>query len=170
VAVAASAALDVGNLPAPAPGVSGGLAIVPFRRARWLRFEAGATVFLDQTADAPPARSGTFSLRAVDAGGCAVTPGSRVEIGGCAGAELDWISAAGLDETKTSRGDAEWVSLRIRATVVYRWARPWAVHADLGGGMNLGRPTFSSLGAGGGLISQPAIVTGRAALGLELRF
>jgi hypothetical protein len=91
-------------------------------------------------------------------------------VGGCANAEVDWLSAAGLGESVTARGDAEWWVLRLRATAAYAWSPSWAVRADVGGGFNLARPDFVSAGADEGLVHRPARVTARGALEIELRF
>jgi hypothetical protein len=169
VAVVASALLDIGSLPTAAPGVAATLTVGPGAFPP-LRFEIGAGVFLDEAATRPLERSGTFSLRTFDANGCLVAPAGRLEIGGCAGAELAWISAVGLSESVTTRGEAEWMVLRVRATAAYLVSSVWAVRADAGVGLDLLRPEFVSAGADPGLIFQPARFTGQGSLGMELRF
>jgi len=168
-AVEAAAVLDTGTLPAPAPGVAARLAVIPGAFPS-LRLELGTGLFLDSSTTNPPARSGTFSLRTFDAGGCMVALAGHLEIGGCANVEMAWLSAAGLYESVTSSGDAEWVVLRARATVAYPWSPAWAVRADVGGGLDVSRPEFVSAGAEQGLIHRPARYTGRGSLGVELRF
>jgi hypothetical protein len=135
-----------------------------------LRLEIGAGLFFDEATTSSPARSGTFSLRTFDAGGCMVTSAARLEIGACASVEVAWLSASGLYETVTSRGEAEWVVLRARATVAYLWSSAWGVRADAGGGLDVSRPDFISAGAKQGLIHRPSRCTAQGALGLELRF
>jgi len=163
------ATIDVGTLPAPAPGVAASLALIP-RALAPFQFELGAGVFADESTEAAPARSGTFSLRAFDAMGCAVTAAGRIELGACAGLEVAWVSAAGLDETLTYRRDATWLVPRAHAGIAYPLGSAWALRADAGGGFDVRRPEFASAGVGQGLIHRPALVTGLGALGLELRF
>jgi hypothetical protein len=169
LAAGASAVLDVGTLPKAAPGVTARLAAVP-RAFSALRLEIGASLFLDEATTSPPARSGTFSLRAFDAGGCIVTPTRSLEWGACAGAEVAWLAATGLHESVPSHGEAAWPVLRARATVAYSWSSACAIRAEVGGGVDLSRPEFVSAGAGQGLIYQPARYTARGALGFEVRF
>ncbi len=174
-AVAAAAVLDTGTLPTAAPGFAVTLGVVPVALSAF-RLELGAGQFLDESTTQSPARSGTFSLRTFDAGGCLVTEVGRAgrmrhgEVGGCTNVELAWLSAAGLYESVTSQGDAEWWVLRARVTAAYAWSRAWAIRADVGGGLDVTRPQFVSAGAEQGLIHQPARYTGRGALGLEVRF
>jgi hypothetical protein len=168
-AVAASAVLDTGTLPTAAPGVAATLALIP-GGFPGLRFELGAALFLTERITNPPTRSGTFSLRTGDAGGCLVPTSGPLEVGVCANVEMAWLSAAGLYESVRSHGDAEWIVLRARATVAYRGSNAWAIRADLGGGLDMTRPQFVSGGAQQGVIAQPARFTARGALGVELRF
>ena len=164
-----SAVVDTGTLPTAVPGVAATLALIP-GAFRALRLELGAALFLTERTTSPAARSGTFSLRTGEVGGCLVTRWGPIEVGACANAEIAWLSAAGLYETVRSHGDAEWVVLRGRATVAFPLSSAWAIRADLGGGLDMTRPQFVSAGAEQGLIGQPARFTGRGALGLELRF
>jgi hypothetical protein len=168
-AVTASGVLDIGTLPAAAPGFAARLSVLPVASLP-LRFELGASQFADESTTQSPARSGTFTLRTFDAGGCAVTRTGHLEVGGCANVEIGWLSAAGLYESVTSRGDAEFMVLRARVTGAYAWSHAWAIRADVGGGFDVTRPEFASTGAEQGLIHQPARYTGRCALGLEVRF
>jgi len=168
-AVAASAVLDTGTLPAVAAGLAARLAATPATLSS-LRLELGAGIFADDATTSPRTRSGTFSLRTFDAGGCMVTPVGRLELGACANVELAWLSAAGLYESAVSRGEAEWAVLRVRATAAYAFFPAWAIRADLGGGFDVTQPEFVSAGAEQGLIHRPARYTARGALGLELRF
>ncbi|MGD0675856.1 MAG: hypothetical protein ABSC94_10585 [Polyangiaceae bacterium] len=136
-----------------------------------LRGELDATLFQDERVAGPAARSGTFSLRTFDAGGCRVAQAGGFELSPCASLEVAWLSAKGLYEAHPSPpGYATWLALRARATVAYPASAAWAVRADLGGGLNLSRPEFLSRGPEGGLIDQPARFTGRGALGFELHF
>ncbi len=168
-AATASAMVDIGTLPTTTPGGAARLAVMSGALPA-LRLEIGAGLFADVAATGPPTRSGTFSLRTFDAGACALTRAGRLEVGACANGEIAWLSAAGLYESTTSRGNAEWVVLRARATAAYLWSSMWAVRADVGAGVNMSQPEFVSTGADQGLIHQPARYTGRGALGIELRF
>ena len=162
--------VDMGTLPATAPGVALRFAMVPRVLPR-LRLELGAAYFLDEATTDPATRSGTFSLRSFDAAGCFLTPWRHVEIGVCVGAEVAWMVAAGLKETSNIyHRDAEWLVLRARGTLAYFWLPAWAFRVDLGGGLDMSRPEFLSDGGDSGLIHQPARFTGRAALGVEVRF
>jgi hypothetical protein len=109
------------------------------------------------------------------------------ELGGCAAAELAWMTVEGITTGLESTGtgpapnvtavgptrqssDVTWFVLRPEVTVVYRWTRFWAFRAEAGVGIGIGTPSFVWLGPGGGLLHRPADVTARAALGVELRF
>lgn len=164
----ASATVDIGTLPAAAPGVAAHLALIPSSISH-IRLEIGAGIFLDSAATRPAPRSGNFSLRTFDAGGCWVARSGRLEFGACADAELAWLSAEGLYESVTSPGHAEWCVLLVRGTVGYVWS-VWAIRADVGAALNTSRPEFVSAGDQQGLIHQPARYTARGALGIELRF
>jgi hypothetical protein len=166
---AASAVLDFGTLPDTAPGVAATVAMIPSARLP-LRLEVGATIFSEQEKTSPSAQSGSFSLRAFDAGGCAERRMDRLEVGACADAEVAWMHAEGLYETEAWRGEAVWLVVRARATIVYRWSSEWAIRADVGSGYDMSRPEFVSAGLGQGFIHEPARVTGRGMLGLEMRF
>jgi hypothetical protein len=165
----ASTMIDTGTLPTATPGFAARLTAIP-RAFPSLRLELGAGVFLDDATTTPRARSGTFSLRTFDAGGCLVTPAGRLEIGACASVAVEWLSAAGLYESSTAHGGAAWWAFRGGATLAYPWSSTWAVRADVGAGLNLSRPEFVSAGVNQGLIHQPARYTGRGAVGVELRF
>ena len=169
VAVVVSALVDTGTLPGAAFGAGMRIALIPEGFSA-LRVEVGGGLFVDQSTANPPSRSGSFSLRTIDAGACLIAPVQRLEIGPCAGVELASVSANGLRETVTDSVDAAWVVPRARATVAYFGSQWWSVRADVGIGVDLNRPEFVSLGAGQGLIHQPARYTGRGGLGLELRF
>lgn len=164
----ASATVDIGTLPATAPGVAAHLALIP-SMVPHVRLEIGGAIFLDTATTRPAPRSGNFSLRTFDAGGCWVVQNRRLEFGGCADVELAWLAAEGLYESVTSSGDAEWFVLRVRGTVGYVWSG-WAIRADLGAALNTSRPEFVSAGDQQGLIHQPARYTARGALGIEVRF
>jgi hypothetical protein len=168
-AASGAALVDVGTLPTPAPGVAATLAASP-RALPFLRTEVGARLFRNEAAASPATRSGTFSLRTFDAGGCVITPAVRLEIGACATGELAWVSARGLSESAIYSGNAAWLVLRARATLAYSWSSAWAIRADAGGGLNVSRPEFLSAGAQPGVIHRVARYDGRSALGIELRF
>ena len=138
----------------------------PSTSPRAVRFAADASAMLD-IGTLPRAAPGMAARLAVIPGRL---PSLRLEIGACASVEVAWLSASGLYETVTSRGEAEWVVLRARATVAYFWSSAWGVRADAGGGLGTSRPDFTSAGAEQGLIHRPSRYTGQGALGLELRF
>jgi hypothetical protein len=165
----ASGVLDIGTLPRAAPGMAVRLEASPGRLPS-LRLEIGAGLFRNEATTSPAARSGTFSLRTFDAGACIVKSAERLEIGACADVEVAWLSASGLYEAVTSRGEAEWLVPRARATAAYLGSSAWAVRADVGGGLDVSRPEFMSEGTEQGLIHRPSRYTGQGALGLELRF
>jgi hypothetical protein len=165
----ASAVLDLGTLPDAAPGVAATIAMIPSVQLP-LRLEIGASIFSEQEKANPSTQSGSFSLRAFDAGGCGERRMDRVEVGACADVEVAWMHAEGLHETEAWRGEAVWLVLRGRGTIAYRWSPTWAVRADVGVGYDMSRPEFVSAGLGQGLIYQPARTAGRGALGLEMRF
>ena len=168
-AVAASAAVDGGTLRAAAPGLDVRVALAPGGFPA-LRFELGAAVFLDESIRNPSERSAVFSLRSFDAAGCLVGRLGRFEGGGCTGVEVEWVSAAGIGESTTERGDAAWAVIPVQARAAYAFSNAWALASEAGAGVNLARPEFVSVGVGQGLIDRPARFTGRANLGIELRF
>jgi hypothetical protein len=139
-ATAAFGMVDVGTLPRLAPGFAAILAVIP-RAIPALHLELGAGQFLSEEVASPAARSGTFSLRTLDAGGCTVRRAARFEIGPCASFEVAWMSASGLFESIRSSGSRAWIVLRAGATIAYPW-EVWALRADIGAGLNLSRPEF----------------------------
>jgi hypothetical protein len=167
---------DLGTMPTYAPGgfATGGFAP---EVAPWLRFEAAAGVFKNETTYVIAKANGVFSLRAFDAGLCIrlypfLGIRSRYEVGACADAELSWMVAGGESQPSTFTRGATWLVWRPRATFAY-WLSPhWAIRGDVGAGIANGAPPqFVDIASGSAsLVHQPAAVTGRISIGLEARF
>jgi hypothetical protein len=168
-ALGASALVELGSLPFLGPGGGARLAAVPgFAPA--LRLELGAALWpWPQSAGATATSlGGTFALRAFEAGAC------LIPVGPCAGAELAWLSGQGIGMgtagTTVRSSDAVWLVFRAGAMAAYRLSSAWAIRANLGLGLALAPPAFEWTGAVATVAFRPSVLSGRAALGAEVRF
>src|ERR1035438_432512 len=59
---------------------------------------------------------------------------------------------------------------RAGAMAAYRMSSAWAIRADLGLGLALDPPAFEWTGAVAAVAFRPSVLSGRAALGAEVRF
>ena len=63
-----------------------------------------------------------------------------------------------------------WLVFRAGAMAAYRLSSAWAIRADLGLGLALDPPAFEWTGAVAAVAFRPSVLSGRAALGAEVRF
>jgi hypothetical protein len=164
-AISAAAALDLGTLPGPAPGVALTAAWVPSR----LRFELGASYFpSSSTATSPTGASATFFLVSGQARGCYVTPLPPFELAPCAGVEVALLqgTAQGI-AFPTGGNSTALVALAPGLLADWHVAPAWAIFVRGDAPLELIRPEFQIDAT---TRHQPGFLTGRAALGVELRF
>ena len=175
LAMAASAALDVGTLPAPAPGleVAGGT-VMTKARAR-LRLLLGATLLAAQTssmATAEGSAGGRFAMLGAWGRVCGALVGGRFDLGPCFGAEMDRVSAVGTGAAIPVAGARTWGA--ACASVLGAWTvmRGFTLAIRVDGVLPFARPTFVLQGSGGGdvVVHRPAPIAVRSALGLEVNF
>jgi hypothetical protein len=127
-------------------------------------------VFVASSTTSAPLRSGELRLRAFDLGACVLPLAGAFELGLCVDGELDLALGSGIGETVPESGDATWGVVRPHVTAAYLVFSHFALRADLGVGLALDRPDFTSTGVGAGSIAQPGEATVRASLGVEARF
>jgi hypothetical protein len=162
-------ALEMGTLPSVTPEMLLTVAVVP-ALARDFRFEATGAISAFSSVESPPTMSGKFELRVAGVGACFLPIAGAVELGLCAGAEVDSLAGSGLAETRPRNATATWVALRPHATLAYPFVPGWALRLDGGAGIALARPEFDSTGIDSGFIHRTAEVSGRVSFGVELRF
>jgi hypothetical protein len=179
-AIAASAIADFGTIPTPMLGPSLGLAWTPSP----LRLELAAVYFPSTWVGVPTGYPGAqvqFSLLAVAVRGCYGLRLAAFDLGPCVGVEggLLWGNPK-FEPGEIANGGSSplfaldagllgaWrflphLALVARGDALFQTNRP-SFDVNLGPSVNLGYSNAPSV------VVQPGIVTGRASLGLELRF
>jgi hypothetical protein len=186
-AVGISVLGDVGMLRATAAGAGVWLAASP-GFAPFLRAELGAALWEDMSFGGvsyggSAFGAGTFQLhaglRTFDLGACLVPVDGDWRLGACADTELAWITSGVVgggrlpssgSPAMPSSTDATWVVMRGRAMGGYRLSDAWLLRGDIGVGLGIDPPKFAWSTAGGSFAYNLPPVSGRASLGLELRF
>ncbi len=167
--VALAALGDLGSLPGPAPG--GELAVGATLAA--LRVEVSGVALASQ--DARRSAAEGAHLRRLELGlrGCfSVAQSAALELAPCLGARLTHLSSEGFGETTPYDREAWGSALEAAALGTWRLAGPVSLRAMLGLVLPLARPPVVVLDARDGTvpIAQASVASGRASLGLEVRF
>ena len=174
LAVAALAEGDVGSLPSIAGGVGAGVAWLPGREPGQgrLRLDLGALYLPPQTVSLAGAlpRGGKFSFLAFDARACLQLLHVPVELGPCVGAEVTSLYAAGSGVTKSLSATPLYFAPTFGAVLGVRLGQDWVLRLDFALVAPYARPSFVVQGVGAGTVFQPAAVSARSAVGIELRF
>jgi hypothetical protein len=166
--VAISAQGDLGSLPTVAP--SGELAVGVTQDR--IRVEALGSLWAVQNANRTASEGA--HLQRIEAGlrGCwRAFVGSSLEADPCLGARLTQLSSQGFGETTTYQRDAWAWSLDADVLATWTLVGPLALRGMLGIAVPLTRPpVVVDSQAGTTQLQQSAVVAGRVALGLEVRF
>ncbi|HEY6560638.1 MAG TPA: hypothetical protein VI072_25340 [Polyangiaceae bacterium] len=163
---AASALFDVGALPSASvgPALAGGAAF------RSWRFELRG-FFLpprEATLEGEQDKGGDIKLAAGGLGVCYLPLHSRLELGGCVGAELGRISGTGRGVSEPKSGGATWLAAQARAFCGYRLSPNLAVVAAPELIRRIGDSGFEI--AGLGVVHRPSSFGARFSAGAEIRF
>ena len=116
--------------------------------------------------------SATFSLLSAGLRACYLALPGRFELGPCAGAELGLLQGTSRKINSTGSGSSPLFALDAGLLAAWRFASAWAFLARADALLQTNRPTFEvnpSLPDAAPL-HTPGLVTGRATLGVELRF
>jgi hypothetical protein len=117
--------------------------------------------------------SGKFERLYARAVVCASYVAGPVEVGPCAGGELDYVwvievsGPPGLQPSRTSGG---WGTFVVAAPVVVNVAQRFGIFARVDGLFRLGKRDFVVQGSQTPLVYEPPLVAVGAALGVEARF
>lgn len=131
--------VDLGTMPAAALTVSLGFTL---RYARW-RGEVALAWVASQQAVSSDGVGGAFDAGRVALRGCGVPLMGRVELRGCLGVDVGWISGVGVGVAAPQGGTAPWVAARVGAEAAWR-ALPWlAAVVQVDGVAVVERPTFA---------------------------
>lgn len=179
--VAVSGVGDRGSLPDTGAGLEVALGVI----VGPVRVEVLGSDWVSQDAKNAVGEGAHLHLLEGAMRGCLrVTLSSRLEIDPCLGASLADVSSVGFAQPNTptftpSSRDGVWGSLRGDVLVAWKLVGPLALRASIGAGVPLARPPFVVVDSTGPAASptqtdvslhKPALVTGRASLGLEVRF
>jgi hypothetical protein len=162
----ATGGFDFASLPAPAFGtvVSGVLVLganrVEINGSAWLAQPVAAT--------AQAMAGARLALYAAGVRYCRTFVESVVELAGCGGIEAGEMHGSSYGVTQPASGAAPWVAPGLGLDGRWGFSRHLALTAGLDGLVPLVRESFAI--AGIGALYRPPPVTGRALLGLELRF
>jgi hypothetical protein len=158
----ARAALALGLIPGPAPG----LAVVAEGGSRTLRGQVGL-LFLPETV-AADARF-AFGLTAAAAGACAVLPAlGRVEVGLCGEIQLGAIHAVVREVAPVDPGDQLWLAAALGPRLAVNVSSPLAIEVGISAVAPLLDRTFDVAGIEGP-IHRPATVGAVSFIGVGIR-
>jgi len=166
IELGAAALVDIGSLPATAPGVeiSGGV------RRGWWRVEATTAYLAAQSATLVSLPTQGATLWQVDAGGrfCGAWGWARVSVGPCIGGRFAWVAATGNGATLPSTGTGNILSGLVGVTGTLHLTR-WA-ELRLAGELAapLDRPEFFI--KSGGTVFRPSAVAFRGGFGVDAHF
>jgi hypothetical protein len=166
----ANAALvgDLGTLPRLGPGVLArlGLDAYPARWSAYVAYFPAATRAVGHTSGGDEI-GGRFQLWSVGAQFCwQHRPVSQVELGVCAGPELDVMRGEAFGVTSPSSGNKAWLSGVLELGVAHALLPHLALGVRAAGVLPSLRENFSVHGLG--VIHRPAPAALRVSLGLEL--
>jgi hypothetical protein len=135
-----------------------------------LSIEVVVAAFVPESYDSPrPGIGGTFSLATVGGALCgALVDGHTVRFGGCAGMEVQGMHGTGYGIGHPETGVAGWGAPTVATFLGVRLASDVWLASRIEGSLALDRPTFLIQGIGPVFHVNP--VSGRAAVGIEIRF
>lgn len=160
---------DVGSMPSPSIGLGFSAS---WRPIDLLSIGTGGAIVLGQRAIVreDPEAGGVLSLYAVRARGCFHAPVifDALELAGCAGAELAWLSSRGFGVTNPRRDTTRWLAPLAALTATY----PIAERVTLGANLDLLLPSVRPIFVLDGIaeLHRTPAVLGRAGLIAEVHF
>jgi hypothetical protein len=174
--LALAGVVDSGTLPSLAPGLEASIG-GSYGTSIWRgRITAAGEYFASETAGvtdgARPGEGGRFTLLSLSGRACVSRTVSTFDLGPCLGGEVDAMSGEGVDSTTTTTGHGQWGALSGSAFGAWHPIGPLAVFLRLDAIVPLARPNFVLMEGPSTAISvhHPAVISPRAALGIELRF
>ncbi len=157
------AVADLGTLPSLGVGVG----LAPGVRGSWWRLQAHGELWAHQTSRVPGTDAGaSFGLLSAGLDVCAVP--WRVDVGFCAGPELDRLEGTGFGVDSPRTDHALWLVVGAGAIARLPVVGPLSISAGLRAVIPTRRERFGLDGVGD--VHRPAPVAGRAFLGLEVHF
>lgn len=161
VHVRAEGLLDVGTLPAVAPGASVALGV---SRGRW-RAELAGLVLVSQRAEVTPGVGGDIGLAGALLRGCFALVHAGVSLDACAAFEGGWMSGQGVGVVDAQRdGGARWAA-RVGLAARVRITGSVRLRAALEPGVAFVTPTFVVTHAG--VVYDPSPWFAQLFVGLE---
>jgi hypothetical protein len=160
---------DIGTFDTPNLGLSFVAAWIPTP----VRLELSGAYWLTQTINVPapppnPPRGGRLDLLSAALQGCYAFVTKPIEISPCAGIELGIYRGTAFGVSEIGSNSTFWGAFLWGGLLAWHVAGPFALRATLEAVSPLTRPTFQIGGVGS--VHKPASLSGRAGIGLELRF
>jgi len=156
---------DLGTLPGAAYGV---IADAGLRLGSWRALGRGFFWPPVHGSAAGSTGGGDFELLGGALNTCYAFPWRDVEVGPCAGLEAGSLRGSGTGVGLASSGSGLWLAATAGGLGMWRFLPAWALRLELGAAVPLRRDRFVLDNVG--FVHQAAPVSGRAALGAELRF
>jgi hypothetical protein len=165
------AALDMGTLPAAAPGVGASAAVLlgaSALRAEAIRWAETRTVI----AHTDPPVGGRFDLVSVSLAGCPGVAVGRFDVGLCAEAEFDWLKGTGTGVSSPDHKIFRWLSAGAGGFADMRLGKGLRMNAELDLLAPLGRSRFvlNGVSESAGEVHRTGLAVGRAAMGFGFVF
>lgn len=157
---------DLGSLPALAPMFGAGAGV----QVGAQRFELGAELWPERFGGVAGSATtgGEFSMLAGSLRTCRSLLSGKLELGPCGAVEVGRLHARGMGVDQPSQASKLWTALVLGGELRWVPVQVLAVTLRLGAAFPLLRPRFVLTGIGP--VYRPAVVAGRAALGLDVRF
>jgi hypothetical protein len=165
--VRASAALDIGALPAPSPGGAITIALILHR----VRVELAGNAWVTQRATGGPhSNSGAdISLASGAVRGCFAPLIGTFELAACVATHVGWTWGTGFGVTDPATNGAIWLAFTAGGAVAWS-PRSWlSIRLGIEAGPSVIRPEFRFDGFDT-LVYKPAVAVGLGEIGVELRF
>lgn len=159
------AGADLGSLPALAPMFGAGAGV----QVGAQRFELGAELWPERFGGVAGSATtgGEFSMLAGSLRTCRSLLSGKLELGPCGAVEVGRLHARGTGVDQPGQASKLWTALVLGGELRWSPVRVLAVTLRLGAAFPLLRPRFVLTGIGP--VYRPAVVGGRAALGLDVR-
>jgi hypothetical protein len=174
LAAGASATLDVGTLPAPAPGIEGAVGTAMTNGRMRLRLLLGGTLLAEQASRitaADGSAGGRFAMLGAWGRVCGAFVLGRFDIGPCVGVEIDRVSGVAVGAATPVAGARAWGAAFASALGSWMVVRGFALLLRVDGVVPFARPMFVLQGSGGDIVvHRPDPIALRGTLGFEVRF
>jgi hypothetical protein len=167
--VAFGALGTLGQLPGPALGVTGGIALSPPQRHAGV--ELGGMYLVPRRAELRPGAGGEFSASALIANGWwSPYVGRRLSVTWLAGGQVGRIAAGGFGFRSSNRMADSWLlNITTQAELGWLLSQRWQGLLRVGLGVPLWKDSFDAVGPGGtSAIFRPSAVIGSLSIGMAV--